>query len=133
MSDAVAYTALDTVFSVASDNIDVLELLDRLYVHCRTDREAEHHFEVVSAAYGWALGLDGRGILRDAPEALTLERFAWEVNQLAWGSHADDQLLVHAGVVSIDGAGVVLCAGSGRGKSTLVMGLCERGARYLSD
>jgi hypothetical protein len=134
MSDAISYAALDAVFSVASDDVDVLELIDRLYVHCRTDRAPEFHFEVVTDANGWALGLDGVAVLRDAPASLTLERMAWEVNQLAWASVDDDpRLLVHAGAVTVDGAGVVLCAGSGRGKSTLVMGLCERGARYLSD
>ncbi|HEY3831909.1 MAG TPA: hypothetical protein VGO03_06425 [Acidimicrobiia bacterium] len=132
MSDAAAYAALDSAFSVASDDVHVLELIDRLYAHCRTDREPEHRFEVVSDEVGWALGLDGVAVLRDAPASLALERLAWEVNQLAWRS-VDAGLLIHAAAVRIDGTGVVLCAGSGRGKSTLALGLCERGAEYMSD
>ncbi len=132
MSDVAAYAALAAVFTVASDDVDVLELIDRLYVHCRTDAEPEHRFEIVTDEDGWALALDGVAILRDAPASLTLERLAWEINQLAWACD-DLGLLVHAGAVSIGGAGVVLCAGSGRGKSTLTLGLCERGAQYLSD
>ena len=132
MSDTAAYAALDSVFSVASDDVDVLELIDRIYAHCRTDQAPEHHFEVVTDEDGWALGLDSTAVLRDAPASLTLERFAWEVNQLAWAS-VDAGLLIHAGAVRVDGAGVVLCAGSGRGKSTLTLGLCERGAEYMSD
>ncbi len=41
--------------------------------------------------------------------------------------------LVHAGVVEIDGAGVILPAAPGSGKTTLTAGLIARGARYLSD
>ncbi len=130
--DVVGYSALGVVFSVASDNVDVLEMIDRLYVHCRTSLPPTHAFEIVSDAHGWALGLDGVAVLRDAPESLTLERMAWEVNQIAWASAAPG-LFVHAGAVILDDVGVMLCAGSARGKSTLTMGLCERGARYLSD
>ncbi len=132
MSDVAAYAALEEVFTVASDDVHVLELIDRLYVHCRTDAEPQHQFEIVTDEHGWALGLDGIPVLRDAPAALALERMAWEVNQLAWACD-DVGLLVHAGAVALDGAGVMLCAGSGRGKSTLTLGLCERGADYLSD
>jgi hypothetical protein len=132
MSDAVAYSALGVTFGVASDDVDVLELIDRLYVHCRISGEPAHAFEIVHDGEGWALGLDGATVLRDAPASLALERFAWEVNQLAWSSSTPG-VFVHAGAVRLEGAGVLLCAGSGRGKSTLTMGLCERGARYLSD
>jgi hypothetical protein len=131
-ADVQSYSAIGVTFSVASDDIGALELVDRLYAHCRVDGSPAHAFEIVHDDDGWALGLDGTAVLRDAPAALTLERFAWEVNQLAWASDRPG-LFVHAGAVTLDGNGVMLCAGSARGKSTLTMGLCERGARYLSD
>lgn len=42
-------------------------------------------------------------------------------------------LLVHGGVVAIDGAGLLLPAAPGSGKTTLVAGLIAAGWRYLSD
>jgi hypothetical protein len=41
--------------------------------------------------------------------------------------------LFHAGVVSMDGAGVVLAAQSGMGKTTLTLELVSRGCGFLSD
>jgi hypothetical protein len=42
-------------------------------------------------------------------------------------------LFVHAGVVALDGRGVILVGESGSGKTSTVAALVRRGARYLSD
>lgn len=42
-------------------------------------------------------------------------------------------LLIHAGVVSWEGQGVVLSGDAGHGKTTLVLELVRRGFRFLSD
>ncbi len=55
-----------------------------------------------------------------------------EVNTLAVASAADD-LVLHAGAVSIDGRGVVLPGGSNHGKSTLTTALVADGFSYLTD
>ena len=47
--------------------------------------------------------------------------------------HATDQLWLHAGAVSCDGKGVLLCGTWGKGKSTLASELCTIGWQYLSD
>ncbi len=45
----------------------------------------------------------------------------------------DSHLLLHAGVVSRDGRGYIICAPSGFGKTTMVMELVSRGYKFLSD
>ena len=47
--------------------------------------------------------------------------------------HTANQLWLHAGAVSRDGKGVLLCGTWGKGKSTLVSALCALGWKYLSD
>jgi hypothetical protein len=47
--------------------------------------------------------------------------------------HAPDHVFIHAGVVAVDGAGIVIPGRSMSGKSTLVHALVEAGATYLSD
>lgn len=44
-----------------------------------------------------------------------------------------DVIGTHAGVVAIDGWAVLLAGRSGRGKSTLTLGLLRRGAAFLTD
>ena len=45
----------------------------------------------------------------------------------------DKYFLLHAGVVSKNGKGYIICAPSGFGKTTLVMELVSRGYKFLSD
>ena len=47
--------------------------------------------------------------------------------------HARGILGTHAGVVEVDGRAVLLSGRSGRGKSTLTLGLLRRGAGWLTD
>ena len=42
-------------------------------------------------------------------------------------------LLIHAGVVSRDGQGIILVADARHGKTTLVLELVRRGFQFLSD
>jgi HprK-related kinase A len=56
----------------------------------------------------------------------------WGINWCVISTRADF-LQLHAATMAYDGKGVVLAAGSGGGKSTLVAGLMARGWSYLSD
>jgi len=47
--------------------------------------------------------------------------------------HAPDRVFIHAGVVAVGGAGIVIPGRSMTGKSTLVHALVRAGATYLSD
>lgn len=53
--------------------------------------------------------------------------------RLSVAEHAPDHVFVHAGVVSINGIGVLLPGKSFAGKSTLVKELVSLGAEYYSD
>jgi hypothetical protein len=71
------------------------------------------------------------GGFESAPDALAyLEQW---INTSAVASGFDRYFFVHAGVVSIGGAGVLIPGASGAGKSTLVAALCLEGFSYLSD
>jgi HprK-related kinase A len=58
---------------------------------------------------------------------------------LEWGlnwvftNHAQHSLIIHAAVLERDGAGLIMAAPPGSGKSTLCAGLALRGWRLLSD
>lgn len=56
----------------------------------------------------------------------------WGINWCVISTRADF-LQLHAATMAYDGKGVILAAGSGGGKSTLVAGLMARGWTYLSD
>ncbi len=56
----------------------------------------------------------------------------WGINWCVISTRADF-LQLHAATMVYDGKGVILAAGSGGGKSTLVVGLMARGWTYLSD
>lgn len=49
------------------------------------------------------------------------------------GLHARGIVGTHAGAVAMDGRAVLMSGRSGRGKSTLTLGLIRRGAEWLSD
>lgn len=53
--------------------------------------------------------------------------------QLHEGLHARRILGIHAGAVEVGGRAVVMSGASGRGKSTLTLGLLRRGAGWLTD
>ncbi|MCC7210598.1 MAG: hypothetical protein IT451_01990 [Candidatus Brocadia sp.] len=62
-----------------------------------------------------------------------LEGYAYEVILSAIITRLRSHLLVHAGVVSCNGQGVIIVANTMHGKTTLVLELVRRGFRFLSD
>lgn len=72
-------------------------------------------------------------VLVTSPRPATLlGRLVWAINrQVIDGT--TDRLLLHAGAVDLDGAGVVIPAEMESGKTTLVTGLLDRGFGYLTD
>ncbi|HEX4884601.1 MAG TPA: HprK-related kinase A [Casimicrobiaceae bacterium] len=66
------------------------------------------------------------------PAATHLPLLEWGINYL-FAQRLNHRLLLHAGVVEIDGRAVVMPALPGTGKSTLTAALATAGARLLSD
>jgi hypothetical protein len=131
-----AYRALGTTFGIVSDRADLLEWFDHVWRHARTDAAPEHRIAIVSPDGPdpdgpWVVAVDDAAP-ESLPAPLVVPRVHWEINRLARAARGD-AVLLHAGVVEVDGTGVLLVGPSGAGKSTLTLGLCERGAVYLSD
>jgi hypothetical protein len=66
------------------------------------------------------------------PAGIHLPLLEWGLNYLL-AQRLNHRLLVHAGVVELDGRAIVMPALPGTGKSTLTAALVTRGARLLSD
>ena len=69
---------------------------------------------------------------RVAMLAEAIHRTVWELHR-AVHDQVQDFLLLHAGAVARDGQGLLLPAETASGKSSLTLGLLEKGASYLSD
>jgi len=75
--------------------------------------------------------LDGEVLPLSAPSLL--EGYAYESILSAIVTRVRSHLLIHAGVVSCNGQGVILVADARHGKTTLVLELIRRGFQFLSD
>lgn len=75
---------------------------------------------------------DGIEIFEPSPQSSILAQFEWGLNWCV-AQMLNQYLLLHAGVVEIDGVGVLLVGAPGAGKSTLTAALGLSGARVLSD
>ncbi|MBM2832840.1 MAG: hypothetical protein HW406_1 [Candidatus Brocadiaceae bacterium] len=75
--------------------------------------------------------LDGEVIPLDDP--CLLDGYAYESILSAIVTRVRSHLLIHAGVVSRAGKGIILVADSSHGKTTLVLELVRRGFQFLSD
>ena len=76
---------------------------------------------------------DERALVRRArqPESLVTEFTSALRQHIA--ENAPDHVFIHAGVVGVDGAAIVIPGKSFSGKTTLVAELVDRGATYYSD
>jgi len=75
--------------------------------------------------------LDGEVVPLNDP--WLLDGYAYESILSAIVTRVRSHLLIHAGVVSRNGKGVILVADSSHGKTTLVLELVRRGFQFLSD
>lgn len=94
--------------------------------------EPDHRIDIVACDGGFALRIDG------APSAATgnVRRLRAElIAGLLALAHAPRRIamLVHAAALSVDGAGMLLCAPAGGGKTTLALALARAGATLVSD
>ncbi len=75
---------------------------------------------------------DGGAVFAPFPADTHLPLLEWGINYL-FATRLGFHLLLHAGVVELDGRAVILPAMPGSGKSTLTAALATRGFRLLSD
>ena len=75
---------------------------------------------------------DGGAVFAPFPADTHLPLLEWGINYL-FATRLGFHLLLHAGVVELDGRAAILPAMPGSGKSTLTAALAARGFRLLSD
>lgn len=76
--------------------------------------------------------IDGVEPFDPFPAANALPMFEWGVNW-CFGQRFNQYVLLHAGVLALDGRAVLMAAVPGSGKSTLAAAMMLRGFRLLSD
>lgn len=130
-----SYRALDFSFTLECDDP---ELSDRLAVLLGAMRAPEPS-TATSASYriageqdGLVLTLDGDVVARSLVPGDALDWLLWDLTR-ATATAGTERLLLHAGAVSRDGAGVIIPGVSGAGKSTLTAALVLSGFDYLTD
>jgi hypothetical protein len=88
--------------------------------------------EVAGDGGSFELRFDGQVVGIASSPAEATARVEYLINRAAAVASAD-QVLIHAGVVAFGDDAMILPGPSGRGKSTLVAGLCLSGLAYGSD
>jgi len=75
--------------------------------------------------------LDGEVCVLNDPDLLEGYTYDGVLNAIVGAIRS--HFLIHAGVVSSNGQGIILAADSGHGKTTLALELVRRGCKFLSD
>ncbi len=137
------FAAFGRRFVVETDDRRLGELVEELYADLRVtadtsvgDPQPIARFRVLTRAPGGrSLVLrDDRVLGRRRTSAATMSSLVWGVNRWILDAASGEHLLLHAGgVAAADGRALALIAPSESGKSTLTLGLLDRGYGYLSD
>jgi hypothetical protein len=129
---------LDAV--IRSDSSAYIGLFARMYRRFRANgvpAQAQPPAEFTVLTHGdnpWGqpvMILDGEVQALNDPTLLETYTYDGVLNAIVGGVRS--HFLIHAGVVSYNGQGIVLAADSGHGKTTLVLELVRRGCKFLSD
>jgi hypothetical protein len=110
--------------------------LDVIFDAMRADGEPSNHYSfVVDERRGWTrhrVYRDGNRILDSPDPGRAFLYLLWDINQRVFRT-SPDKLLVHAACVEHEGRALIMSAPSESGKTTLALGLVERGLGYLTD
>lgn len=141
----------DQRFELRTNDAGVAGLLSELYAAMlegegdrgHLDVHGDLHLDVGAdpTVYRLLAPSDGSAgvVARDDEVLVTSPRPATLLGRLVWAINRQvidgttDRVLLHAGAVDLDGAGVVIPAEMESGKTTLVTGLLDRGFGYLTD
>lgn len=117
---------------IVAERPEVTDYLRQVFAPFRADGDARHLVALVEEADGYAVAHAGRWVLAPSTIAQAVVLLIWWVNQRSLESPWHE-LLVHAGVVSLDGRAVLIPGEPDAGKSTLTAALVQHGFDYLSD
>jgi hypothetical protein len=128
--------ALGWDFGVRTNLPAIGRHLDSVFAAMTESGAPEHWYSLLADERdGWIrhrLYRDGDRLLDTPDHARAFLYLLWDVNQRVFRS-TTDKVLVHAAAVVHDGRAVVLSAPAESGKTTLSLGLVERGLGYLTD
>jgi hypothetical protein len=128
--------ALGWDFGVRTNLRPIGQHLDGVFAAMTAAGDPEHWYSfIVDERAGWTrhrLYRDGDRLLDTPDPSRAFLYLLWDINQRVFRG-TNDKALVHASVVSSGDRAVVMTAPSESGKSTLSLGLVERGLGYLTD
>jgi len=130
------YNILDLKFSIHADHEGILKLFEQAYERFKASYDnADYHFYVITqnSPFGQPFV-----IMNDEIRLLYGNELFYynHVYMMIFNELKDlfkDFFLIHAGVVSKDGKGIVIVGPSSFGKTTLTMELVRKGFKFLSD
>ena len=125
---------------IRSDSSAYIHLFSKMYRRFRADgttplNRPQVEFAVLTGSdnpWGQPTMLLDRDV-RPLRDPRLLKAYAYDGILNAIVAEVRSHFLIHAGVVSYGGRGVILAADSGHGKTTLVLELIRRGFKFLSD
>ncbi len=125
------YRFLDTNVAISSTSVEFLGLFGQLYRRFLLSEEVDTQARYLLLPDEGRLVVDGEVLTLDDPDALLDRAYERILDSIV--ARVRSHILIHAGVVSRDGQGLVFPAYSGHGKTTLILELVRRGLRFLSD
>ena len=134
------YRALNLTFGVRSTEPDVGAYLEHVLIGLRSGEENPGDPEIwYSIAHSgsdperdYSLLFGSELVVRAHSKAFAIETLLWHLNG-ATVNRADPFVVLHAGGVTMGGAGAIISGPSGAGKTTLTAALVRAGFRYLTD
>jgi hypothetical protein len=129
------YYMLNLKFAIYSDQEKILTYFDKMYARFKVDsNESAYKFYVITKEN--ILGQPF--VLADKEVHLLCDnefcfQYAYMVILNKLKTLFKDIFILHAGVVSYDGKGVVIVGSSNFGKTTLTLELVKKGFKFLSD
>jgi hypothetical protein len=126
-----SYRFFDLAITIQSDSRQFLDLFAAMYQRFRVDgcHEVQATYSVM--AEDSVLAVDGKILTLDDPESLAERAYERILDSIV--ARIRSHILVHAGVVSWNGHGIIFPAYVGHGKTTLILELVRRGFKFLSD
>jgi hypothetical protein len=132
-----SYRALNLRFGVRCSDSDAGAYLDHVLSGLRSDQEEPEVWYSIGrsdldAKRPYSVSFGSELIARVHSKVFAIRMLLWHINGTAVSS-AGSLLVLHAGGVALDGAGVIISGPSGSGKTTLTAALVRAGFRYLTD